>query len=339
MKQDNYSTNILDSLKDINLICSDHLDHMKDIASRIPDAIPNQFAVETLMSKEQYQARIYFETIHKEAPPDFLTCHPDEHGLCGSLPEILDYFYREWSIQDSFLDRLLGSVGYRMNYDNKSDYIVNDFFFKFSSISELTEYEENPFDTLSFVKEIYHLIVQKELPHLNSQTLKDFFVTLYAHKGSFIKMKLIDLCIQKKPRFFFTLQNWDDIFEVLSTIQWPGDYQMLRNFDSKLSSLFNKWIFEIEITDSVQPYLGIKGMFPKENELSTKLESVISTSLESDFLSDGDRRIFDKKAQSLLDDRFLMKNIKDKIEYMKFDMSEEFETRIRLLFDIPDNCR
>lgn len=323
----------LSQLLKFNYLDVSHVTHLLKICRKIPDALPESAGIELLISEDYQHARLYFQTQHRENPPMFLTCHQDEDGLCQDLPQLLDRFYEEWNSPISFISRGLQSVGYRMNYNDKEDYIMNDLFFQMSdNLSEKNTGESDSRDIFFLYKEIYQLITKKHLSRLASEQLRELFFQMYHLGGIIERMKVLDLCDKKTSRFYFKAPDWNKVFEILAFGHWPGDFDYLRTAESVFRDLFDNFSFELEISEAVKKKIGIRAFM--RDSIEEKKSSLIEFSerlKKLDYLSKDQKDKTCRTLEKLATDES-QENLLKNSRYVKILQDEEGKLYVRLFF-------
>lgn len=115
---------------------------------------------------------------------------------------------------------------------------------------------------LRVLDEIYDILLDIPFPPALAKNLRACITALPDNAG----LKHIGFMIPRQAeavRLILVNLQTDKLEQYLKDIQWPGNYQEVRQMVDSYSAFFNYFVFNINIGVSVDPYLGMEMYFHK----------------------------------------------------------------------------
>ena len=239
---------------------------LNELCSFFPFDITSEFGFESRLGKNEAFCD-FFLKIKKNTPGSEILAGKSTFSslspllLRESIWQKIVKIFDIWTTAGSSLALLVEEFWLEFDYQDSSYNITPNIFFGIIENKEDSrgmQWESG----LRVLDEIYDILFDIPFPPALAKNLRSCITALPDNAG----LKHIGFMIPRQTeavRLILVNLETNRLEQYLKEIRWPGNYQEVRQMVDGYSAIFNYFVFNINIGESVDPYLGIEMYFPK----------------------------------------------------------------------------
>jgi hypothetical protein len=239
---------------------------LNELCSFFPFDITSEFGFESRLGKNEAFCD-FFLKIKKNTPVSEILAGKSTFSSLSPLllrepkwQKIVKIF-DIWTTAGSSLGQVVEEFWLEFDYKDSSYNTTPNIFFGITESKEENsgmQWESR----LRVLDEIFDILFEIPFPPALAKNLMACITALPDNSG----LKHIGFMIPRQTeavRLILVNLETNKLEQYLKEIRWPGNYQEVRKIVDSYSAIFNYFVFNINIGESVDPYLGIEMYFPK----------------------------------------------------------------------------
>ena len=176
--------------------------------------------------------------------------------------EKLYAMFREWEQPGTPLNEAIAQYWLEFDYHQPAFNPVPNLFFQLNINQEEHMHHDRANRLLDALNKIYRLLFDMEFPEPLASTL----VSAVAGLPPATRVYQVGFMIPRKTeaiRLILTLMRPDEILAYLKKVGWPGEIPVVEEMMNRYASLFDYFVINLYVGQSVLPLLGIELYFRK----------------------------------------------------------------------------